>query len=55
MDLAEGPRIRALRHISGEVHLVEEVGSFRFPGCYDFVRTDQRGWNLLDVMDVMTL
>ena len=31
------------------------MGSFRLPGCYDFVRTDQRGWDLLDVMDVLTL
>ena len=32
----------------------EGVGSFRPPG-YDFVRNDQRGWNLLDVMDVIRL
>ena len=31
------------------------MGSFRCHGCCDFVRTDQRGWDLLDVMDVMTL
>ena len=30
-----------------------EVGSFRYHGCYDFVRTDQRGWDLLDFLDVM--
>ena len=33
-------------------HWPEGVGSVRHPGCYDFVRTDQRGWDLLDVMDV---
>ena len=33
----------------------EGVGSFRLPGCYDFVRTVQRGWDLLDFLDVMTL
>ena len=31
------------------------VGSFRFLGCCDFVRTVQRGWDLLDFLDVMTL
>ena len=30
------------------------MGSFRHDGCYDFVRTDQRGWDLLDIMDVTT-
>ena len=30
-----------------------EVGSFRYHGCYDFVRTDQRGWDLLDFLDLM--
>ena len=33
----------------------EGVGSFRPPGCYDFVRIDQKGWDLLDVMDVTPL
>ena len=28
------------------------MGSFRHHGCYDFVRTDQTGWDLLDIMDV---
>ena len=31
------------------------MGSFRFPGCFNCVRTDQRGWDLLDIMDVTTL
>ena len=31
------------------------MGSFRLPGCYDFARADQRGWDLLDIMDVTTL
>ena len=31
------------------------MGSFRHHGRYDFVRTDQRGWDLLDIMDVTTL
>ena len=31
------------------------MGSFRLPGCYDFVRTVQRGWDLLDFLDAMTL
>ena len=31
------------------------MGSFRFLGCFDFVRTVQRGWDLLDFLDVMTL
>ena len=35
--------------------LPEGVGSFRFLGCYDFVRTVQRGWDLLDFLDAMTL
>ena len=30
-----------------------EVGSFRYHGCYDFVRADQRGWDLLGFLDVM--
>ena len=30
------------------------MGSFRLPGCYDFVRTVQRGWDLLDFLDAMT-
>ena len=34
-------------------HWPEWVGSFRYHGCYDFVRTDQRGWDLLDFLDVM--
>ena len=33
----------------------EGVGSFRLPGCYDFVRAVQRGWELLDFLDAMTL
>ena len=28
----------------------EGVGSFRHHGCYDFVRIDQRRWDLLNVM-----
>ena len=31
------------------------MGSFRHHGCEAFVRTEQRGWDLLDFMDVMTL
>ena len=31
------------------------MGSFIFPGCNDFVRADQSGWDLLDFLDVMTL
>ena len=31
------------------------MGSLRFLGCYDFVRAVQRGWDLLDFLDVMTL
>ena len=27
----------------------------RFLGCYDFVRTVRRGWDLLDFLDAMTL
>ena len=31
------------------------MGSFRFLGCFDFVRTVQRGWDLLDFLDVLIL
>ena len=34
-------------------HWPEGVGSFRHPGCYDIVRTDQSGWDLLDIMHVI--
>ena len=31
------------------------MGFFRHHGCCDVVRADQRGWDLLDIMDIMTL
>ena len=33
--------------------LTKGVGSFRGHGCFDFVRTDQKGWDLLDILHVM--
>ena len=33
----------------------EGAGLFTCYGCFDFVRTDQRVWDLLGIMDVMTL
>ena len=36
-------------------HIDQRVGSFRHHGCYDFVHADQTGWDLLDIMDVVTL
>ena len=35
--------------------LTRGVGSFRHHGCFDFARTDNTWWDLLDIMDVTTL
>ena len=35
--------------------LSEGAGPLRLPGWYDFARADQRGWDLLDIMDVTAL
>ena len=31
------------------------MGPLRLPGWYDFALADQRGWDLLDIMDVTAL
>ena len=35
--------------------LTRVVGSFRRHGCYAFGRVGQRGWDLLDLLDVTIL
>ena len=64
LDFLDGMALYALTRGGGilqtcwtlwQVRADQGVGSSRLPGCYDFVRADQKGWGLLDVMGVMTL